>query len=448
MKIASTREPLLLFLGDLAAFLLSLWLSLLLRYQEVPTAETIALHAFPFSILFAVWVFIFFVAGLYEKHTLLLKSRLPTTIGNTLVVNSVISVLFFYLIPQFGITPKTILFLHLVIVFALVTLWRVYVFPALGVRRRERAILIGSGDELHELLAEVNGNDRYYLTFITAIDLDRLPEIDFKNEVLDRIYSEGVTTLAIDLKNDKVAPILPSLYNLLFLNVRFVELHKVYEEVFDRVPLSIVGYEWFLENISAARVALYDILKRMMDVAISLPLLAVPALAYPFVALAMKLEDGGPVFIHQERVGQNNKTVDIVKFRSMSGIDEGEEALKSKKIVTKVGKFLRGSRLDEFPQLWNVLKGDLSLIGPRPELPALARRYTEEIPYFNIRHIIKPGLSGWAQLYGEHAHHGVGMEETRNKLSYDLYYIKNRSFALDLKIALKTMKTFAARAGK
>jgi lipopolysaccharide/colanic/teichoic acid biosynthesis glycosyltransferase len=115
--------------------------------------------------------------------------------------------------------------------------------------------------------------------------------------------------------------------------------------------------------------------------------------------------------------------------------------------ITRTGKFIRKTSIDELPQFWNVLSGNLSLIGPRPELPAAVKHYEEEIPYYGIRHLIKPGLSGWAQLYGKHAHHGADVMKTKNKLSYDLYYIKNRSLMLDLKIALKTIKALLSRSG-
>ena len=116
--------------------------------------------------------------------------------------------------------------------------------------------------------------------------------------------------------------------------------------------------------------------------------------------------------------------------------------------ITRVGMFLRKTRIDELPQLWNVLKGDMSLIGPRPELPELARMYEKKIDYYNIRHIIKPGLSGWAQLYQKKPPKLTAeYDETKTKLSYDLYYIKNRSFTLDVKIGLKTIKTLLSRSG-
>ena len=214
------------------------------------------------------------------------------------------------------------------------------------------------------------------------------------------------------------------------------------------MPVSLVGYDWFLENLSLSPKVSYDLVKRMMDVIISLPLALLSLIFYPFVFLAIKMDDGGEIFIRQSRIGQDNKHVEIIKFRSMSGLDEGEEVLKSRRVVTKVGTFLRKSRIDELPQLWNVLKGDISLIGPRPEIPALALKYEEEIPYYNVRHLIKPGLSGWAQIYHDnHPHHGTDFSETKMKLSYDLYYIKNRSFFLDLKIALKTIKALLSRTG-
>ncbi len=116
--------------------------------------------------------------------------------------------------------------------------------------------------------------------------------------------------------------------------------------------------------------------------------------------------------------------------------------------MTPIGSILRRTRIDELPQLWNVLRGDLSLVGPRPEFPQAVEAYTEKIPYYPMRHLIKPGLSGWAQLYGEHPHHNIGIEETRNKLSYDLYYIKERSFFLDVYIGLQTIKTLLSRSGR
>jgi lipopolysaccharide/colanic/teichoic acid biosynthesis glycosyltransferase len=218
--------------------------------------------------------------------------------------------------------------------------------------------------------------------------------------------------------------------------------HKVYEEVFERIPLSMVKYNWFLENISSSSHVGYGLLKRLMDIilAVFLGIFFLPL--YPFVALAIKLDDQGPVFIVQDRVGRNNIIIKIVKFRSMAVDATGKLA------VTRAGKFLRMSRIDELPQLWNVIWGELSLVGPRPELPDLVKVYEREIPYYNVRHLATPGLSGWGQVKDYNVPRGTAdVDKTRIKLSYDLYYIKNRSFILDVIIALRTIRTLLSRSG-
>ncbi|MBX4210748.1 exopolysaccharide biosynthesis polyprenyl glycosylphosphotransferase [Candidatus Parcubacteria bacterium] len=448
MTHVSKKEATALFLGDIVFFIISLWIMLVIRYGELPNHEVISLHLIPFSILFCVWIMVFFVAGLYEKHTVILKNKLPTIILNAQIVNSVIAVLFFYFIPYFGITPKTNLFLYLIISFALILMWRIYGHAILGASRKEKAILIGTGQEVQELKEEVNNNSRYNLKFVTSLDLDHMESLDFQEEIVKRIYAEDISVIAIDLNNKKVEPILPHLYNLIYSKVRFVDMYKIYEDIFDRVPLSLLKYNWFLENISIQPHTIYDLLKRIMDVVLSVILGALSLVAYPFVYAAIKMDDGGALFSFQERVGQNNKLIRIFKFRTMSKANDGGKwGADTDNVVTRVGKVLRATRIDELPQLWNVLLGDISLIGPRPEFKQAVKQYEQEIPYFSVRHLIKPGLSGWAQIYGEHAHHGVDLDKTKNKLSYDLYYLKNRSFLLDIKIALRTMKTFMSRSG-
>lgn len=445
MTSLNRREPIILFAGDLVAFSLALFGALFVRYGQWPSGQLLRGHILPFATLFVLWAFVFFIAGLYEKHTLVFKGKLPSLIFSTQIANSLLAVLFFYLVPFFGITPKTILLIHLVISFVLVVLWRVVLVPRFGFRHRERAILIGAGSEMKELKEEVNGNERYNLVFISSVDLDHIGGIAFQEEVVEKVYSESVTSIVIDLKHEESVKILPSLYNLIFSNVRFLDMHKVYEEVFDRVPLSLVGYSWFLENISFSSHTMYDTLKRMMDVAIAGALGVLSLVVYPFVILAIKLEDKGPVFIVQDRIGQGNRIVKLWKFRSMKGSDGGVWLTKKDNRVTRVGHLLRRSRIDELPQLWNVVRGDISLIGPRPDIVDLGKKLAQELPYYTVRNLIKPGLSGWAQLKQDLPPQSI--EETRLRLAYDLYYLKNRSFILDLIIALKTIKVLVMRKG-
>ncbi|MFA6446198.1 MAG: exopolysaccharide biosynthesis polyprenyl glycosylphosphotransferase [Candidatus Paceibacterota bacterium] len=448
MQILNKKEPILLFLGDIVCFLLSLWLALFTRAGIVPPTSDYLAHLIPFSYLFFVWICVFFIAGLYEKHTLAFRKKLPMVLLKVQIFNAVVAVLFFYLMPSFGIAPKTILFIYLIISSILILLWRLYGEHVFGIRERERAMLVATGIEMKELLDEVKNNFRYEIDFVSVIDTQAFSGAEIEQKLKDAITKENISTVVIDLHDELLEPLLPTLYGLVFKKVFFADMHKMYESIFDRVPLSLLEHRWFLENISLKHQGLYDVFKRIMDIGIAGILGIISLILYPFIALAIFIDDGKNIFITQERVGKDNKPIMVTKFRSMSISDDGLEVADKKLRITRVGSFIRKTRIDELPQLWNVVRGDLSLIGPRPELPKLANLYEASVPYYNVRHMIKPGLSGWAQIYHEQApKFGVAVGETKEKLSYDLYYIKNRSLLLDFKIALKTLKTLFSRSG-
>ena len=302
-------------------------------------------------------------------------------------------------------------------------------------------------EEMKELISEVNNNFRYRFAIIFSVDLDS--DSNIENHIIDQVKNNGVTSIIVDFRNKKIEPILPKLFRLISPEIQFFDINKIYEDIFDRVPISLLRYDWFLENISLYPKPSFDFFKRLMDIIVAVFLSIVSLIMVPFVWLLIKLEGGGPVFTHQERIGKDNKLIKLIKFRTMAFNDGGNWQLKGKEnYVTKVGAFLRNTRIDEWPQLWNVLRGDISLIGPRPEFAEPVAHYNENVPYYNVRHLIKPGLSGWAQIYHDnHPHHGTDIHETKAKLSYDLYYIKNRSIMLDVKIALRTVKALLSRSG-
>ncbi len=450
MTILNKREALVLFLGDIIAFSLALWVTLFVRSWAFPSLILLKSFLLPFSILFIVWVLIFFIAGLYEKHTSVLRSRITGIILNAHITNMVVAFLFFYFVPIFGIAPKTTLIIYLIISFGFIFYWRLYGINFFISKNREKAILVGAGHEMKELYEEVNNNNRYNFYFSSFVNVDNLEPFDFEKDVALKVMEEGIETIVIDVRHKKVEPILASFYNLIFSRVNFLEMGKVYEDIFDRIPLSTLKDGWFIENISISPKFVYDILKRIMDIIVAVILGIISLVIYPFVYVGLKIEDGKELFSIQDRVGENNKIVKILKFRTMAFANDGgkwkEEGIKN--TVTKFGVFLRKTRIDELPQLWNVIRGDISLIGPRPEFFNAVEKYNEEIPYYNVRHLIKPGLSGWAQIYGEHPHHEENVSMTKNKLSYDLYYVKNRSFLLDLKIALRTVAQLLSQKGR
>lgn len=469
MNMVHKKEPVLLFLGDVCVLLISLGLTLIIRFQEIPSRALFQEHLAPFSILFIAFILVNFIAGLYEKHTLLVKTRLPAILINVQLVNAALGIAFFYFIPYLSIAPKTILFIYLIISLILMSLWRMVIVPRFSLKKTQRALLIGEGVESQQLIDEINNNSRYNISFVESV----VPTSDVQ-ELLGRIHtavhSKAITAIVIDSRHPLLADIIPSLYAYAVSGTLFFDMSTMYENIFDRVPLSVVGQTWFIENMSsAAPKFFYDIFKRLLDIVVAGILFVISLLVYPFVILAIKLDDRGVIFSYQTRVGQHNQRINIAKFRTMTVANDdakwgksraeqastveqvasGQAALSQKNEVTRLGRWLRTSRIDELPQLWNVLRGDISLIGPRPEFPEPVDNYAQQIPYYNMRHIVKPGLSGWAQIYHEnHPHHGIDVGETANKLSYDLYYIKHRSFFLDLKIALRTIKVLITFVGR
>jgi lipopolysaccharide/colanic/teichoic acid biosynthesis glycosyltransferase len=442
MTLVPKREYLLLLAGDILIFIASLWLTLALRYLEFPTADLFQQHLVPFSFLFAVWVVVFFLAGLYGRHTRVFRSRLTTVILSSQLINMVLAALFFFLIPAFGLAPKTILALYLAVSFVLIFLWRGVVFLYLP-RTRPRGILIASGPDAHALADEVREDRHAAFVFDQIIDTKVAPPHEVIQRACRVAEQHDVTFLVADFSHEAVTAALPILYNSVFNKRRFalIEAADLFEEVFERVPLTLINYEWILGNVSAS--SIYDAIKRVIDIIAAIALGIISIILFPFICLAIKLEDGGPLFVWLPRVGRYQAEIRILKFRSMTGNDAGDYGAsgKSKLTVTKVGKWLRLFRIDELPQLWNVLRGDLSFVGPRPETPSLAAQYDARIPYYNARYLIAPGLMGWAQIkHDRHPHHGLAVEETKEKLSYDLFYLKRRSLMLDLYIMLQTIR--------
>ena len=444
MTTAFRPRTLVLFLGDMLSFILALWLSLFLRAFEAPPQWFFVAHLEPFSLLFIAWVAVFFIAGLYENRSIILARRaLSTTLLIAQTFNVAIAALFFFFVPLFGIAPKTLLFIYLIVSFLLILLWRAVLAPRLW--NPESAIAVGSGMEIHELARALNAAHRAPARIAAVVDP---AHADLAGELRATVARHRVRMVIADWDDPRVSAVFRDVSSYIAAGVRFFDAVALYEEVFGRIALYRVDNRWVAKHVSRYGHTLYDPLKRAMDIVAALVLGAVSLVFYPFLILAIKLQDGGPIFYTQIRVGKNNKPIMMRKFRSMSGTDNSSEVLKSKLVVTPVGRIIRKARIDEIPQLWNVLTGDLSLIGPRPEFPALVEEYVKNIPYYNLRHLVKPGLSGWAQLYHDnHPHHGTEVEATQEKLSYDLYYLTHRSLILDATIALKTIKKLLTRSG-
>ncbi len=451
------RELTILILGDLVVFFVSLWVTLAARYFDLPSGSLIASHFGPFLWLSAIWLLAFYIGGLYDKHTAILKTFLFSRIINIQIVNIVIAFLVFIIIP-FTIAPKTNLIIYLFISVAAITYWRLYLFPRFAPVARKRAILLADGEEAIELVDEVNNNDRYSYSFIRIIDSATASKTpDFKDKLLTLIEKERVDVIVANPHSEYLEHVLPALFDKTFINFHFtfLDFYQVYEDTFDRVPLSALRYDWFLAHVSQSRSSVYDAAKRVVDIVLSLILGLAFMLLLPFIYLAMRIEGKGEFFITQERIGQYNRSIKVYKIRTMTKNLSGsstwvDEDIVQNNVVTKVGAVLRKTSIDEIPQIWAILKGDMSLIGPRNDTAGLADRLAEEIPYYKIRYFVKPGVTGWAQTNQRYMPGSISpqsIEESRLRFSYDLYYVKNRSFWLDVAIALRTVKTVLSRFG-
>jgi lipopolysaccharide/colanic/teichoic acid biosynthesis glycosyltransferase len=201
--------------------------------------------------------------------------------------------------------------------------------------------------------------------------------------------------------------------------------------------LSQINELWFLENINYKEKRFHNFVKRILDLVLAAAGFLFFIVSFPFCALLVKLSSKGLIFFVQERVGKNGKLFKVYKYRTMKGgTPTNTWTSVSDPRITKIGRFLRMSRLDELPQFINLLKGNISLVGPRPEQPHLVQNLKGQIPFYDERHLVKPGITGWAQINNIYA---GNTEETKLKLQYDLYYIKNRGFLFDLEIILKTI---------
>ena len=439
------KTVLLLFFGDIGVFVLSLGLTLLFRYGTAVTPQIFEEHLGPFMFLFFLWVIVFYMSGLYGKRILLNKSSLADALIKTQSFNIILSALFFFVAPGIAIAPKTTLVIYLGVSLVLITIWRVALYPRYSLRKvRDNALLLATGDESEELMKEVNGNQRYQLVFVLKKSLGKFTKKAL-DDLAEEIREKRIHVVVTDMNAPESEELLPLLYNLKGYPQPpvFLAFHDVYEDVFDRIALSQLRPAWFLHNAVIETPVMYKIAKRLIDIVGALAMGLVTLVIAPVIWVLQGFEGPGALLIAQERIGFEGIRIKTLKFRSMKNNDAGTWNGESTNTVTKIGKILRKTSLDEFPQFWNVLKGELSLIGPRNDMAPLAERLAQAIPHYSFRYTVQPGITGWAQINQQYEQGNISpqsIEETKTRLAYDFYYLKHRSLGLDMVIALKTIK--------
>ncbi len=259
---------------------------------------------------------------------------------------------------------------------------------------------------------------------------------------LDELGARLVVICADD--SDPVAkPVQQLLYDLPLCGIQVINKGAFVENYFNEIPADYMSFHWTTSFFAFSASSQTFLLKRLLDIALSLFGLACTLPFYPLIALLIRLDSPGSIFFAQERVGYLGRSFRIYKFRTMRMDAEkngAQWATKNDSRVTTLGRIFRKCRVDELPQLWNVLKGEMSVVGPRPERPEFVRSLLDEIPFYERRHLVPPGLTGWAQIC---YHYGASVDDARRKLQFDLYYVKHLTLLFDLKIILKTLPMIA-----
>jgi lipopolysaccharide/colanic/teichoic acid biosynthesis glycosyltransferase len=269
--------------------------------------------------------------------------------------------------------------------------------------------------------------------------------------LLESITKSSILVEAIVVKESgkELPPAIPiRLVQLYFEGIPTYTLELFHQFYWRKIPLYRINPIWlFQEGFKVAREPVFERIKRGSDIVLSVVGLLPSSIVIAMAAVAIKLDDGGPVFFAQTRIGRHRVPFKLMKLRTMRVTDvQGDPFTRQGDTrITRAGRLLRAARLDELPQLWNVLRGQMSLIGPRAEWDRLVKEYEREIPSYHFRHLVKPGITGWAQV---NYRYGASVQDTLRKLEYDLYYIRNFSFTLDASIVLKTLHVMLLQKGR
>ncbi|WP_179319507.1 sugar transferase [Winogradskyella helgolandensis] len=433
----------MVFIG---VYLLSLYFDF--EYIEVSIDNNVAL------ILLGVYFAVF--STIFEMYDLQKASQFDTTFKN--IVITVSTVVLFYLLtpvlsPYLPDERLQIVYLYITLIISL-TLWRIFYTNLIeSPRFYKRVLLVGEISNIQGLIKALNTSDPNYkivgfinseASSVEAVKFKGLPEFEAK-DFLETIKQENISEILVASFNSEaiMAGVYHDLISLLERGFKIRDYTQVYEELLHKVPIQFVGkdfYKYFPFSRSNEN-KLYMFTQRAFDIVFAFIGLAIGVLLLPFILIGNAIGNRGPLFYSQERVGKNSVPFNILKLRSMvinAEADGVKWAQKNDSRITKFGMFLRRSRLDEIPQFYNVLKGEMSIIGPRPERPFFVNELSQIIPFYETRHIINPGLTGWAQVS---TRYGASVDDSLTKLQYDLYYIKHRSIFLDLNIVIKTLST-------
>ena len=429
-------KQLALFFGDVFLLYAALFLMILARYGHI-SQFLFGAHFGPFSAVFLLWLGSFYAMDLYDIRGIKTKFMLAEQTILAILASVTLSIVAFYAVPYFHISPKRNLVIFAGIAAILIFFWRL-IFLRLTRAPQKRVLLIGNGKDMAELAKATTDNPHFGYVVILHMSQHEATSPEMLNKI---ITEKKINTIIIDQNMEEADAVFEAVYGTLAQGVEVIDVVSAYELILRKVPLSAIQHLWVATNISRSR-KIYETLKRPAEFIIALILLLVLSPVFLLAAIAVKLTSRGPALYTQLRVGKNQTLFRIYKFRTMiTGADTAGPhwTEKNDRRITAIGKLLRATHIDELPQLWNILRGDIGFVGPRPESVELVKQFKEKIPYYDVRHLIKPGVTGWAQT---NYRPSASLEEAYEKLQYDMYYLKNASPILDFLIIMRTIKLF------
>ena len=423
----------IVFLGDVSIFILSLALTIYIRYGRSLLPYTFHMHVRPFAILITIWIFVFYAIDLYSYPSWKISTQNIRKFIIGSLINFFSSISIFYIFGEFfKVAPKSNLIIFAILFFVLDSTWRICIAKILASRNNNKTIAIFSSSKLVEDIVNhctQHPQLGYSVEIHTNIETIKSTILEHKDKII----------IVVDNTYIKDTGTAKTLYELLASHVEIATLAEFYEELLGCIPLSEIKEEWFIQEIKSDK-SFYESIKRIIDVTL---IIFVTIFLSPFFVMLfvlIPLTSKGPAIYKQKRVGRDDKIFTLYKFRSMHKNAEKDGAVWAQSNdlrTTKIGNILRKTHFDELPQVLNILKGDMSLVGPRPERPEFVTSLKNDIPHYFMRQTITPGLTGWAQIMFRYAN---TVDEQKEKFKYDLYYIKNRNTWLDLGVIVKTIK--------
>ena len=443
-----SERKVLLRIGDILVLFLSLMMA-----EKYLAFEYLSITSASFTGWFLVLAIYFLLFGeIFVLYNLKVSSN-RYTVFRSLLITSFISTLMYVLSPY--ITPslpenRMQIGYFFLLIFVPVLLWRfVYIWAFFSPKYFKTIIVVGDASSAEELIDLIQVKNYHNIAaYVSNKEIERFGNFNeaCTANLLTLVKENHVTEIVISTEgfsNDTIEHLNKQLILLFEEGINIKSFETYCEEVTNRVPKAYLDYNFYKQiNFSKNNDnRLYHFCHRVLDILVASIGLIVFGCFLPFVLFGNLLKNRGPLFYTQERIGYQGKIFKIFKLRSMVPNAEKEGAVWAQKNdvrITSFGKFLRNTRIDEFPQFYNILKGEMSLIGPRPERPVFVHDLEEKIPFYAIRHVVRPGLTGWAQVKYPYA---SSLEEQETKLRYDLYYIKERNSFLDFKIFVKTIST-------